>query len=166
MAINMSDKEKANGVSVNKGQKIKVCIIVLVSVMITAGFIAFFFSFFYLPNQQMYYDKINSVVLPDDAQVLSTTVERSDIYGDHVCAEKVIGTKMDYDELDDFLQKNNSGRLNKYIGLYSIEKYGDGYDVRWDDYCSEPDVIIGKEKPGYFYYIVSCDTPYCSLDYI
>lgn len=51
MAINMSNKEKVNGVSVNKGQKIKVCIIVLVSVMITAGFIAFFFSFFYLPNQ-------------------------------------------------------------------------------------------------------------------
>lgn len=166
MAINMSNKEKVNGVSVNKRQKIKVCIIVLVSVMITAGFIAFFFSFFYLPNQQMYYDKINSVVLPDDAQVLSTTVERSDVYGDHVCAEKVIGTKMDYDELDDFLQKNNSGRLNKYISLLNVKKDGDGYDVEWDDYCSEPNVIIGNERDGYFYYILSCDTPYGSIYYI
>lgn len=113
----------------------------------------------------MYYDKINSVVLLDDAQVLSTTVERSDVYGDHVCAEKVIGTKMDYDELDDFLQKNNSGKLYEYIGLFSIKKYGDGYISEWDDYCSEPNVIIGNEKDGYFYYIVSCNTPYCSLDY-
>ena len=51
----MSNKEKVNGVSVNKRQKIKVCIIVLVSVMITAGFISFFFSFFYLPNQTSVY---------------------------------------------------------------------------------------------------------------
>ena len=81
------------------------CIIVLVSVMITAGFIAFFFSFFYLPNQQMYYDKINSVVLPDDAQVLSTTVERSDVYGDHVCAEKLSAQKWIMTSLTIFCKK-------------------------------------------------------------
>lgn len=158
----MSNKEKTNGIS----KKIAVCIIVLFSIMITTGFIAFFFHFFYLPNQQMYFDKINSVVLPDDAQVFSTTVMRSDIYGDHVCAEKVIGTKMEFDELDNFLQKNNNDRLNKYIQLLAITEYGDGYIVDWDDYCSNPNVIVGKEKKGYFYYVVSCNTPYCSLYYI
>ena len=106
----------------------------------------------------MYYNPTTNTFSTDDNQ--------KDENGDHVCAEKVIGTKMDYDELDDFLQKNNSGRLNKYISLLNIKKDGDGYISEWDDYCSEPNVIIGNEKDGYFYYIVSCNTPYCSIYYI
>lgn len=84
-----------------------------------------------------------------------------------MCARKKLSAqKWIMTSLTIFCKKNNSGRLNKYISLLNVKKDGDGYDVEWDDYCSEPDVIIGNEKNGYFYYVVSCNTPYCSIYYI
>ena len=63
----------------------KVLIIVLIAVVVFWGA----GLYYYLP--------ISNIKLPDDAKTIKMEIYISDIYGLHVCAEKVVESELEYE---------------------------------------------------------------------
>lgn len=110
-----------------------------------------------------YYLRISGVKLPDGAKTIKTQTYVSDIYGYHVCAEKVVESESDYEQFINYVREINK---NDNIKIYPIYKEGNRYVVWWDDYnVSLVNSIAGNEKEGKNYYLITNNTPYGSLFY-
>lgn len=110
-----------------------------------------------------YYFRISSVKLPDGAKTIKTRIYVSDIYGYHVCAEKVVESELDYEQFIKCVREINK---DDNIKIYSIYKEGNKYSVWCDDYSvSLVNSMAGTEKEGKNYYLITNNTPYGSFSY-
>lgn len=117
----------------------------------------------FLGGRLYYYLQINNIKLPDDAKTLKMEIYVSDIYGSHVCAEKVVESELEYEQFKEYIKDNNK---NDNIQIYSIYKESDRYVVGWDDYSTSlVNSIEGIEKEGMNYYLITNNTPYGSFFY-
>ena len=129
----------------------KVLIIVLIAVVVFWGA----GLYYYLP--------ISNIKLPDDAKTIKMEIYISDIYGLHVCAEKVVESELEYEQLKEYIEDNNK---NDNIQIFLIYKESNRYVVWWDDYSiSLVNSIDGIEKEGMNYYPITNNTPYGSFFY-
>ena len=129
----------------------KVLIIVLIAVVVFWGA----GLYYYLP--------ISNIKLPDDAKTIKMEIYISDIYGLHVCAEKVGESELEYEQLKEHIEDNNK---NDNIQIFLIYKESNRYVVWWDDYSiSLVNSIDGIEKEGMNYYLITNNTPYGSFFY-
>lgn len=124
--------------------------IVLISIVAIAVILVFAF-------QSYYYSKINDIKLPEGTRTIKVEVSISDVYGYHVCAEKLVETALSYDELSKFIRENNK---EENVQIFQVIKDGNGYEIEWDDYSINPNCIKGKEKEGMNYYLITNNTPY------
>ena len=111
--------------------------------------------------KQPYLQRINSVVLPSDSQTIKTKVSLSDVYGIHVCAEKVICTQLAMSELEQFIKENNSKEVADSVFLIPVDKKSKS--IAWDDYNINIERLDLSQQGNYFY--LSWNTPYCQLSY-
>ncbi|MBQ4536854.1 MAG: hypothetical protein II994_04455 [Lachnospiraceae bacterium] len=110
-----------------------------------------------------YYLPMNHINLPEDVKTIKTEIYVSDIYGPHVCAEKVVESELEYEPLAAYIRENNK---SDNIQIYLIYQENDRYVVWWDDYSTSlVNSIDGIEKEGMYYYLITNNTPYGSLFY-
>lgn len=129
--------------------------IALIGVLVLVGVIISLRSYYYL--------KISKVNLPEDANTIKTKISVSDIYGYHVCAEKVVESELDHEQFITYIRESNS---DDNIHVYSIYKENSRYAVWLDDYSvSLVNSIAGKEKDGMNYYLITNNSPYGSFFY-
>ena len=133
----------------------KIIKIVLVSIVAMVVIVVFAFKSYY-------YSKINNIKLPEGTRTIKVEISISDVYGYHVCAEKIVETALSWDELSKFVIENNK---EENVHIFSIMKDKSGYQIEWDDYGIDPDWIKGKEKEGMNYYLITNNTPYFSWVY-
>lgn len=127
----------------------------MIGVLVLVGVIISLHSYYYL--------KISKVNLPEDANTIKTKISVSDIYGYHVCAEKVVESELDHEQFIIFIRENNA---DDNIHVYLIYKENNRYVVWLDDYSvSLVNSIEGIEKEGMNYYLITNNTPYGSLFY-
>lgn len=136
-------------------KKKRIIRIVLISIVAIVGILVFAFKSYY-------YSKINDIKLPEGTRTIKVEVSISDVYGYHVCAEKIVETALSLDELSKFISENNK---EEHVNIFLVIKEGSGYQIEWDDYSINPNCIKGKEKEGMNYYLITNNTPYCSLVY-
>lgn len=135
-----------------KKKMFKVAVIV---VIIVVGFIV-------RACHSYYYSKISDIELPEGTRTIKVHVGISDIYGLHVCAEKIIETPLSCEEVAQYINENNR---DENIHIFSIFEYKDIYDIEWDDYLIDLDCIKEIEKEGMNYYLITNNTQYGSLRY-
>lgn len=110
-----------------------------------------------------YYFRISSVKLPEGTKTIKMQTYVSDIYGYHVCAEKVVESELDYEEFIKCVREINT---DDNIKIYLVYKEGSKYLVWLDDYSvSLVNSIAGIEKEGKSYYLITNNTPYGSFFY-
>jgi len=110
-----------------------------------------------------YYLQISNIKLPDDVKTIKMEISVSDIYGHRVCAEKVVESELEYEQLKEYIKENNK---NDNIQIYLIYKEGNRYEVWWDDYSTSlVNSIAGIEKERMNYYLITNNTPYGSFFY-
>ena len=135
--------------------KIKRYGIVLIIMIIVVGVVFSFRLYYYLP--------ISNIKLPDDAKIIKMEIYVSDIYGHHVCAEKVVESELEQEQFIEYIRDNNE---NDNIQIYLIYKENDRYVVWWDDYSTSlVNSIDGIEKDGMNYYLITNNTSYGSFFY-
>lgn len=136
-------------------RKHKKCGIVLIALL---SVVVVFFSI-----KSYYYFKISSVKLPDGTKTIKMQTYVSDIYGTHVCAEKVVESELDYEQFIKCIREINT---DDNIKIYPVYKEGSKYSVWHDDYSvSLVNSIADREKEGKNYYLITNNTPYGSLFY-
>ncbi len=129
--------------------------IVLIIMLIVVGVVFLFRLYYYLP--------ISNIKLPDDAKTIKMEIYVSDIYGWHVCAEKVVESELEYEQFIEYIRDNNK---NDNIQIFLIYKENNSYVVWWDDYSiSLVNSIDGIEKEGMNYYLITNNTSYGSFFY-
>jgi len=107
--------------------------------------------------------KISKVKLPEEANTIKTQISVSDIYGYHICAEKVVESELECEKFMTFIRENN---MDDNIHVYLIYVEDNRYVVWGDDYSTSlVNSIAGIEKEGLNYYLITNNTPYGSLFY-
>ena len=110
-----------------------------------------------------YYFRISSVKLPEGTKTIKMQTYVSDIYGYHVCAEKVEESELDYEQFIKCIREINT---DDNIKIYPVYKEGSKYSVWHDDYgVLLVNSIADREKEGKNYYLIPNNTPYGSLFY-
>lgn len=119
-----------------KGKKI-ICILAAIIVIL---FLLWKLPFYYILNQ---------VKLPENCKTFQTKVVLTDVYTVHILGEKVIVSDMNEEELEKYIQENNSQKWIKHISVSPFFREWDDFAVFPEDYEEE----IPEEEKGNYYVI-------------